>query len=276
MGSLGPVTLPIFDPPNDPGPSFVGLLDKLGLGAAPLPGAVDDRFQVTHGTTVVAVRYADGVVMAGDRRATSGHLISHRTIEKVFPADRHSGVAIAGAAGPAMEMVRLFQLQLEHYEKVEGSALSLEGKANQLSQMIRANLPAAMQGLVVVPIFAGYDRKRRHGRLFQYDVTGGRYEERDFASSGSGSLHASTVIKLGFRPDLSREEAVDLVINALFQAADEDSATGGPDLLRGIFPIVATITSAGFDRLADDEVADRFRGLVEGLGLAEGGGEVSA
>src|SRR5258708_680410 len=157
--------------------------------------AEQDRLAIAHGTTVVAIRYADGVVMAGDRRATSGNLISHRTMEKVFAADRHSGVAIAGAAGPAMEMVKIFQLQLEHYEKVEGAELSLEGKANQLSAMVRGNLPAAMQGLVVVPLFAGYDTGRKQGRLFQYDVTGGRYEETNFATTGSGSLHAGTVVK---------------------------------------------------------------------------------
>ena len=197
--------------------------------------------------------------MAGDRRATAGNLISHRSIEKVFPADRMSGVAIAGAAGPAMEMVKLFQLQLEHYEKVEGGALSLEGKANQLAQMVRSHLPAAMQGLAVVPLFAGYDLRRRAGRLFQYDVTGGRYEENDYATSGSGSLHAATVVKLGFREDLSRDDTVDLAIQALYKAADEDSATGGPDLVRGIFPIVATITADGFERVADDELAERFQ-----------------
>ena len=168
--------------------------------------------------------------MAGDRRATSGNLISHRTMEKVFPADRYSGVAIAGAAGPAMEMVKLFQLQLEHYEKVEGAHLSLEGKANQLGQMVRNHLPAAMQGLAVVPLFAGYDTRRQVGRLFQYDVTGGRYEESDFAATGSGSLHAGTVVKLGYREGLDRGAVVDLALSALFQAADEDSATGGPDL----------------------------------------------
>jgi proteasome beta subunit len=205
------------------------------------------------------------VVMAGDRRATSGHLISHRTMEKVYPADRFSGVAIAGAAGPAMEMVKLFQLQLEHYEKVEGNFLSLEGKANQLSQMVRGNLPAAMQGLAVVPIFAGFDVKRGEGRLFQYDVTGGRYEESNFASTGSGSLHAGTVVKLGYRPDNDRGSTVDLVISALFQAADEDSATGGPDLVRGIYPTIATITASGFERVPDDEIAERFRVLVDRL-----------
>jgi len=161
-----------------------------------------------------------------------------------------------------MEMVKLFQLQLEHYEKVEGAALSLEGKANQLSQMVRSNLPAAMQGLAVVPLFAGYDLRRGAGRLFQYDVTGGRYEESNFASTGSGSLHASTVVKLGFHEGLTREAVIDLAINALFQAADEDSATGGPDLIRRIFPVIATITAAGFTRVTDDEIETRFRGLL--------------
>ena len=189
------MTLPLFIPGDDPGPNFLGLLDRLGVGAFKPTGAFDAA-QITHGTTVVAIRYANGVVMAGDRRATTGHLISHRSIEKVFPADSYSGIAIAGAAGPAMQMVRLFQLQLEHYEKVEGSPLSLDGKANQLSQMLRNHMPLAMQGLPIVPIFAGFDEKAGGGRLFQFDGTGGRYEERDYAATGSGSLHATTVIKL--------------------------------------------------------------------------------
>ena len=255
----------MYPPSEDPGPSFVALVRRAGL-LAPVPErAASDAVQITHGTTVVAIRCADGVVMAGDRRATSGHLISHRAIEKVFPADRHSGVAIAGAAGPATEMVRLFQLQLEHYEKVEGEELSLEGKANQLSQMVRSHLPAAMQGLAVVPLFAGYDVRRGVGRLFQYDVTGGRYEESNFAATGSGSLHAATVVKLGFRESLSTDEAVDLGIHALFQAADEDSATGGPDPIRGIYPTVATITADGFERLDELDVAERFTGLLAHL-----------
>ncbi|MFP3906624.1 MAG: proteasome subunit beta [Acidimicrobiales bacterium] len=269
------MNLPIFDPGHDPGPSFTGLLQQTGHVPPALTSAVEPSLSITHGTTVVAIRYGDGAVMAGDRRATAGNLISHRTIEKVFPADRHSGVAIAGAAGPAVEMVKLFQLQLEHYEKVEGNALSLEGKANQLAQMVRNHLPAAMQGLAVIPLFAGYDVRRATGRLFQYDVTGGRYEEQNHATTGSGSLHASTVIKLGWRDGLSREEAIDLAISALFQAADEDSATGGPDLVRGIFPTVATITDEGFGRVANDEVSERFRSLIADLTLpgAEGGTE---
>jgi proteasome beta subunit len=262
--------MPYFTPGDDPGPDFAALVRRVGLAPETPTADVADRLAITHGTTVVAIRYADGVIMAGDRRATSGNLISHRAIEKVFPADRHSGVAIAGAAGPAMEMVKLFQLQLEHYEKVEGSSLSLEGKANQLSQMVRNNLPAAMQGLVVVPIFAGYDLRRETGRLFMYDVTGGRYEESNYAASGSGSLHAGTVVKLGFREDLERDAGVDLAINALFQAADEDSATGGPDLVRRIYPVIATITAAGFARLADAEIAERFAGLLELMAGREG------
>ncbi|MEA3057041.1 MAG: proteasome beta subunit [Actinomycetota bacterium] len=261
------MTVPRFAPGDDPGPSFTELLRRTGL-TPPAPTAAVEN--VTHATTCVAIRYADGVVMAGDRRATSGNLISHRTMEKVYPADRFSGVAIAGAAGPAMEMVKLFQLQLEHYEKVEGNFLSLEGKANQLSQMVRQNLPAAMQGLAVVPIFAGFDVTRQQGRLFQYDVTGGRYEESNFASTGSGSLHAGTVVKLGYRDDLPRAQTIDLVIAALFQAADEDSATGGPDLVRGIYPTIATITTTGFERVPEEEIAERFRVLVDRLATPEG------
>ncbi len=251
--------MPFFDPTTDPGSNFPELLRRVGFGTDVLgPGTID----VPHATTCVALRYADGVVMAGDRRATSGNLISHRTMEKVVQADSHSGVAIAGAAGPAMEMIRLFQLQLEHYEKVEGTPLSLEGKANQLSSMVRANLPAAIQGMVVVPLFAGYDLRRRSGRLFAYDVTGGRYEEREYVATGSGSLHAGTVIKLGFRTEMRRDEAIDLSVKSLWEAADADSATGGPDALRGIYPIVATVTADGWGPVAVDELATRFETLA--------------
>ena len=264
--------LPMFPANNDPGPSFVALRGRAGLEpAVPAPAQGGHSLEITHATTVVAVRYANGVIMAGDRRATSGNLISHRDMEKVYPADRHSGVAIAGAAGPAMEMVRLFQLQLEHYEKVEGQALSLEGKANQLSNMVRGNLPMAMQGLVVVPLFAGFDLRRGLGRLFQYDVTGGRYEEINYAATGSGSLFAATVIKLGYRSGLTADEGVDLVLSALFQAADEDSATGGPDPIRGIYPIVATISEEGFERRSDEDIAARFQALLTHMSTERGG-----
>ncbi len=272
------MTLPFFTPDADPGPDFAGLLRRQHRDPdARIVEAASHPLTITHGTTVVAIRTAGGVVMAGDRRATSGNLISHRSMEKVFPADRWSGVAIAGAAGPAMEMVRLFQLQLEHYEKVEGHTLSLEGKANQLSQMVRNHLPAAMQGMAVVPLFAGYDVARGIGRLFEFDVTGGRYEELHHAATGSGSLHAGTVVKIGYRAEIDPSEAVDLAIRALFEAADDDSATGGPDLVRGIFPIVALIDVEGFRRLADDEIRRRFEAMIGDLsptntrGAVEGG-----
>ena len=193
--------------------------------------------------------------MAGDRRATSGNLISHRSMEKVVQADEFSGVAIAGAAGPAMEMIKLFQLQLEHYEKVEGQTLSLEGKANQLSMFVRSNLPAAMQGLVVVPIFAGFDGHFKSGRLWDYDVTGGRYEEKDFVATGSGMLHASTVMRVAWRRDLAKNDAIKLCARALWEAADADSATGGPDSLRGIYPVVASITKEGWSAVSDETLA---------------------
>jgi len=239
-------------------------------GAPQVPeGDVAHKLNPPHGTTCVAVRFDNGVVIAGDRRATSGNLISHRTIEKVFEADRHSAVAIAGAAGPAIEMVKLFQLQLEHYEKVEGRALSLNGKANQLGGMIRQHLPMAMKGMAVVPIFAGYDLREESGRLFQYDVTGGRYEEREYAVTGSGSLHAGTVIKMQWRPGQSREEAINVVLSSLFEAADEDSATGGPDLIRGIFPIVATVTADGFTHVEDDELAGMYETIIADLKARE-------
>jgi proteasome beta subunit len=263
------MAMPIFTPGEDPGSSFPELLRRIGAFApnalATGGGGANTFDDVPHATTCVAMRYADGVVMAGDRRATAGNLISHRSMEKVVEADRFSGVAIAGAAGPAMDMIKLFQLQLEHYEKVEGTALSLEGKANQLSMMIRGNLQAAMMGLAVVPIFAGYDERRGRGRLWDYDVTGGRYEEREYVATGSGSLHAGTVVKLGWRPDLDRDAALDLACRALWEAADADSATGGPDALRGIYPIVATITADGWTRVDDAELAERYERIALSL-----------
>lgn len=263
VSRLSAVNLPIFIPQNDPGPNFAELLRRSGFHHELKFDGVVPVEDYRHGTTCVAIRYANGVLLAGDRRATSGNLISHRSIEKVFPADRHSGVAIAGAAGPAIEMVKLFQLQLEHYEKVEGTSLSLEGKANQLGQMIRDNLPAAMQGLAVVPIFAGFDLNRGVGRLFEYDVTGGRYEETQHASTGSGSLHAGTVVKLGFSGSMTAGDVTDLAISALIEAADEDSATGGPDLVRGIYPVVSLITEDGYLRLDNSELAERTASIIE-------------
>jgi len=274
------MSLPLFPSGSDPGPSFVDLLRRTRYPATQLPSGILPEVMapaarqpvgfpatmvpgVAHGTTIVALRYDNGVVVAGDRRATEGNVIAHRSIEKVFPADRHSAVAISGAAGSAIEMVRLFQTQLEHYEKVEGTTLSLEGKANQLGQMVSANLQMAMQGLVVIPLFAGYDQRLKKGRIFTYDVTGGRFEETEFHATGSGGRDAKNTVKLGFRENLGRDEAVDLAVAALYEAADEDTATGGPDPLRGIYPVVATVDHEGYRRLEDSEVAEHFRDILQ-------------
>jgi len=255
------VALPLFDVMHDPGPDFTALLEREGL--LPALGASDHGITQAHGTTVLALRFSDGVVMAGDRRATEGHAIAHRAMEKVFPADEFSAVAIAGSAGMAIEMVKLFQVQLEHYEKVEGVTLSLQGKANQLAQMVRSHLPLAMQGFVVVPLFCGFDLTRETGRIFTYDAAGGHYEEADFQATGSGGRDARTTIKLGYRDDLNRDEAIELAVLALYEAADADSATGGPDVVRGIFPIVATVTAEGYQRIEDDAIAERFEAAME-------------
>jgi proteasome beta subunit len=235
--------------------------DHLLPGRRPLPAGMVP--QVPHATTIVAVTFDSGVVMAGDRRATMGNLIAHRQMEKVFPADDYSCVGIAGTAGIAVELVRLFQVELEHYEKIEGALLSLDGKANRLSSMLRNNLGMAMQGLAVVPLFAGFDLERRQGRIFSYDVTGGRYEEHEHHSIGSGSLFARGSLKKRWRPDLSVDEAVMVVVEALHDAADDDSATGGADLDRRIFPMVAVVTVDGFRLVPEEAVATA---LVHALG----------
>ncbi|MEZ5159884.1 MAG: proteasome subunit beta [Marmoricola sp.] len=228
-------------------PAVLPTADTLPVGDASL--------LAPHGTTIVAATFAGGVVMAGDRRATMGNVIAQRDIEKVFPGDEFSCVGIAGTAGIAVEMVRLFQVELEHYEKIEGTTLSMDGKANRLSALIRGNLGMAMQGLAVVPLFAGFDNSTLKGRIYSYDVTGGRYEETSFHSVGSGSVFARGSLKKLYRDDLSEVECVTAVIQALYDAADDDSATGGPDLTRRIFPVVNVITAEGQRRMPDLEVA---------------------
>jgi proteasome beta subunit len=227
-----------------------------------LEGGVD-RLSVPHGTTVLAFKYGEGVIVAGDRLATEGLRVASRDVQKVYATDAHSMIAIAGAAGPAIEMARLMRIELEHYEKIEGEGLELDGKANKLSQMIRANLPAAMQGLVVVPLFAGYDVRRHVGRLWKFDITGGRYEETDFEATGSGGVYARESLKKSHRPDASRVEAVKIAVQALTDAADEDRATGGVDTLRGIYPLVKLCTAEGITSVGEDEIRRVYEGLIE-------------
>ncbi|HNV42680.1 MAG TPA: proteasome subunit beta [Ornithinibacter sp.] len=208
-----------------------------------------------HGTTIVSLTYDGGVVMAGDRRATMGNLIANRDMDKVFATDEFSLVGIAGTAGLAIELVKLFQVELEHYEKIEGALMSLEGKANRLASMIRSNLGMAMQGLAVVPLFAGFDPGAGTGRIFSYDVTGGCYEEHDHHSVGSGSLFARGALKKLYRRSGTVGDAVRCAVEALYDAADDDSATGGPDVGRRIWPSVGIVDDSGARFLLDDEIA---------------------
>ncbi|MFC0598126.1 proteasome subunit beta [Streptomyces palmae] len=250
-------------------PGSSSFLDFLGQQAPELlPGsralpAVKGAVEAPHGTTIIAMAFPGGVVLAGDRRATMGNLIAQRDMEKVFPADEYSAVGIAGTAGFAVELARLFRLELEHFEKVEGVPLSLEGKANRLSTMIRGNLGMAMQGLAVVPLFAGWDVDRAQGRIFSYDVTGGRTEERGFAATGSGSVFARGALKKLYREDLTEREAATVAVQALHDAADDDSATGGPDLARRIYPLVTVIGDEGVRRLSEAEVSEIARAIHE-------------
>jgi proteasome beta subunit len=215
-----------------------------------------------HGTTIVSLTFSGGVLMAGDRRATMGNVIAQKDIEKVFPADEWSCVGIAGTAGLAVEMVKLFQVELEHYEKIEGASLSVDGKANRLATLIRGNLGMAMQGLAVVPMFAGYDPETSGGRIFSYDVTGGRYEEHRHHSVGSGSMFARGALKKLWREDITAAEAISVAIESLYDAADDDSATGGPDLARGILPVVAVVDSDGYRRVPEAELDPIVRAVV--------------
>ena len=218
---------------------------------------------VPHGTTVLAFRFGGGVLVAGDRLATAGHSVASRDVVKVFETDPHSLMAISGAAGPCIEMARILSVELEHYEKIEGERLELEGKANKLSQMIRANLPAAMQGLAVVPLFAGFDTRRKSGRLWKYDITGGRYEESEFDATGSGGLYARESLKHSWSADMDRDLGVRAAVAALTAAADEDRATGGVDLERGIYPVIKVCTFDGHRDASEEEIASCYRSILE-------------
>ncbi len=218
--------------------------------------------QALHGTTVLALRLKTGVVIAGDRRATEGYQIAGRSIEKVYKADEHSAIAIAGAAGPCIELARLFQVELEHYEKIEGVELSLEGKANKLAQMVRANLPMAVQGLVVIPIFAGYDIYKGEGKIYKYDVTGGRYEERDYYATGSGGMAARNSMKKLYRPGLDLDGGLRVALEALYDASDDDAGTAPPDLVREIYPSVKLVAGDGFQEVATSQVKEICTAII--------------
>lgn len=253
-------------------PGISSFTDFLRLAAPDLlpgrralpPGSAEHL--APHGTTIVAVACDGGVVVAGDRRATMGNLIASRDIEKVFPAGPYSVVGYAGAAGVGLELIRLFQVELEHYEKIEGTTLSLHGTANRLASMIRGNLAAAMQGLAVLPLLAGFDAAVTDlagaGRIFSFDVTGGCFEETQYHAIGSGSLFAKSAMKKRYRPDMTLDEAVRLSVEALYDAAEDDTATGGPDMTRKIYPVVMTATAEGVVKLGEEQSAEVTRAVV--------------
>lgn len=261
--------MPFFDPSES---SFYQFLTsrypnyfsrpRLGSESEKLEHA--DWYQaVPHGTTVLAICFEEGVVIAGDRMATEGYAVASRRIEKVFKTDEYSAMAIAGAAGPCIEMARLFQTELEHYEKIEGVQLSTKGKANKLAQMIKANLPMAMQGLVVVPIFAAYDLQSGEGRIFKYDIAGGQYEETEYYATGSGGREARSTMKKFYKRDLGRDSALRLALEALFDAAEEDIATGGPDFIRGIYPTAKVLTKMGVLEVDEEQVHQEFNRIID-------------
>jgi proteasome beta subunit len=242
--------------------SFLSVLETRGL---------DPRWETTssappwvpEATTVLALTWEDGVVMAGDRRATAGNFIAHKRVRKVYESDSHSAVAISGTAGMAVELIKLFRTELEHYEKIEGSRLSLEGKANFLARMIRGNLALAFQGLVVIPLFCGFEEQSQSGKLYSYDVVGGRYDELNYATTGSGGSEARSFLKGAWREGLSREDALAAAVEALVAAAEEDAATGGPDLKRNIYPNVLVVSASGVEEVSDGELAALAAPIME-------------
>jgi proteasome beta subunit len=247
--------------------SFADFLAVAAPGLLPgarAAGGGSMALDLPHGTTIVAAACDAGVVMAGDRRATAGNMISQRDIEKVFRSDDYSCIGIAGVAGIGIDLVRIYQVELEHYEKIEGRTLSMEGKANRLAGLVKSNLGIAMQGLIVVPLFAGYDEDSGTGRIFSYDVAGGRYEEHRFHAIGSGSVFARGSLKKLYRDGMALPDTVLACMQALYDAADDDSATGGPDLTRRIFPVVATVTAEGYQRLTDAEAGAYAQTVIEG------------
>jgi proteasome beta subunit len=258
-GAIGPLN--VGESVSDA--SFLSVLEARGL-APRWEATAPSPLVIPEATTVLALTWSNGVVMAGDRRATAGNFIAHKRVRKVYESDAHSAVAISGTAGMAVELINLFRTELEHYEKIEGSRLSLEGKANFLARMIRGNLALAFQGLVVIPLFCGYDAQSDTGKLFSYDVVGGRYDELNYATTGSGGSEARSFLKTAWRDDLDREHALGAAVEALIAAAEEDAATGGPDLRRSIFPNVLVVSDAGVEEVTDEELATIAAPIMDG------------
>lgn len=245
---------------------FIEVLQSAGLAPTwDLPAGDASKLSVAEATTVLAVRYDGGVYMVGDRQATEGYSVAHRRMKKVFPSDDFSAVAISGTAGLAIELVRLFQTELEHYEKLEGTTLSLEGRSNFLARLVRQQLPMAFQGLVVIPVFCGYDQITDTGRLFTFDVVGGRYEEDDFGATGSGAREARSYLRAHYDVTFDAEQALEVAMRSLVAAAEQDVATSGPDMRREIYPNVIRIDSQGLIEMDDELVAGFAQRALEAV-----------
>lgn len=252
-----------------------------------LPGARADRLsamgagldtsEIPHGTTIVAVSFPGGVVLAGDRRATMGNLIATRDVRKVYITDEYSAAGIAGTAGIAIEMVRLFTVELEHYEKIEGVPLTLDGKVSRLASMVRGNLGAAMQGLAAIPLLVGYDIDHEspdeRGRIFSFDVAGDRHEEfGGYTAIGSGSVFAKSSLKKLYRADLDTDSALAIAVEALYDAADDDTATGGPDIVRKIFPLAVVVGADGAREVPAADIEAAAQAIVARRSAEQSGG----
>ena len=258
---------------GDPTSSFTQFLGRTSPELLPPPVSGSGQDLSPTATTIVAVATDDGVILAGDRRATMGSMIAQRDIRKVFTTDDFSAVGIAGSAGIAIDLTKLFRVELEHYEKIEGAPLTLDGKANRLASMIRGNLGMALQGFVVIPLFVGWDLSKSRSRIFSYDATGGCYEETGFHAVGSGSLFAKGSLKKLYNPSASLEDAVVICIQALFDAADDDSGTGGPDVLRRIFPTVLSVTAQGAKQIPEEQIAEITHNVLTGRMIRPDGPE---
>ena len=229
---------------------------------------------VPHGTTIVALKFPGGVVMAGDRRSTQGNMIAGRDVQKVYITDDYTATGIAGTAAIAVEFARLYAVELEHYEKVEGVSLTFPGKVNRLATMVRGNLGAALQGFIALPLLAGYDladpEPRAAGRIVSFDAAGGwNLEEEGYQSVGSGSIFAKSSIKKLYSQVVDADTALRVAIEALYDAADDDSATGGPDLVRGIYPTAVVLKADGAEEVPEERIAELAREVIESRSRAD-------
>lgn len=245
------------------------LLPGVGDGAPTAAGEA-----LPHGTTIVALKYRGGVVIAGDRRATQGNMIAGRDVQKVYITDDYTATGIAGTAAIAVEFARLYAVELEHYEKLEGVALTFPGKVNRLAIMVRSNLGAALQGFIALPLLVGYDlddpNPEAAGRIVSFDAAGGwNIEEEGYQAVGSGSIFAKSSMKKLYSQVTDADSALRVAVEALYDAADDDSATGGPDLVRGIYPTAVAIDADGADEVPEARIAELAREVIESRSRAD-------